>query len=240
MRWAVELGRLDIYIEVALLSQYLACPREGHLEAVYHVFAYLRMRPVNKLVLDPTTVSLDEDTFHNADIGTWREFYGDVEELMPAGAPEPRGRSVHIACFVDSDHAGNKVTRRSHTGIIIFVQNSPIIWYSKKQNTVESSSFGSEFVAMRTARDLIVALRYKLRMFGVPLDGPADVMCDNAGVVKNTSIPESTLSKRHNAINYHVIRESVAAGIKRVGTVSNTHQTLPTTPYVKNTVVAES
>ena len=217
LRWAVELGRLDIYIEVALLSQYLACPREGHLEALYHIFAYLRMRPVTKLVLDPTTVSLDEDAFHNPDIGTWREFYGDVEELMPAGAPEPRGKSVHIACFVDSDHAGNKVTRRSHTGIIIFVQNSPIIWYSKKQNTVESSSFGSEFVAMRTARDLIVALRYKLRMFGVPLNGPADVMCDNAGVVKNTSIPESTLSKRHNAINYHVIRESVAAGIMRVG-----------------------
>ena len=199
------------------MSEYLACPREGHLEALYHIFAYLRMRPISKLVLDPTTVNLDEEAFHNPDIGTWREFYGDVTELLPAGAPEPRGKSVQVACFVDSDHAGNKITRRSHSGIIIFVQNSPIIWYSKKQNTVESSSFGSEFVAMTTAHDLIVALQYKLRMFGVPLDGPADVMCDNAGVVKNTSIPESTLSKRHNAINYHVIRESVATGIMRVG-----------------------
>ena len=82
---------------------------------------------------------------------------------------------------------------------------------------MESSSFGSKFVAMRTACDLIVALRYKLRMFGVPLDGPADVMCDNAGVVKKYQHRESTLSKRHNAINYHVIRESAAAGIMRVG-----------------------
>ena len=217
LRWAVELGRLDIYIEVALLSQYLACPREGHLEGIYHIFAYLKRQPVAKIVLDPTTVSLDEDAFHNVDIQSWREFYRDVREELPVKMPEPKGKSVKICRFVDSDHAGNKVTWRSHTGILIFGQNAPIIWYSKKQNTVESSSFGSEFVAMRTPRDLIVALRYKLRMFGVPIDGPADLLCDNAGVVKNTSIPESTLSKRHNAINYHVIQESVSAGILRVG-----------------------
>jgi hypothetical protein len=72
-------------------------------------------------------------------------------------------------------------------------------------------------VALRVARDLIAALRIKLRLFGVPLDGPASVMCDNQGVVKNTSIPESTLTKKHNAINYHIIRESAAMGMLRVG-----------------------
>ena len=61
-----------------------------------------------------------------------------------------------------------------------------------------------------------MALRYKLRMFGVPIEGPCNVFCDNNGVVKNTSIPESTLMKKHNAINY-VIREAVAAKIIRVG-----------------------
>ena len=69
---------------------------------------------------------------------------------------------------------------------------------------------------MRVAKELIVGLRCKLRMFGVPIDGPANVHCDNQGVVKNTSIPESTLSKKHNAINYHTCREAVAAGIMRV------------------------
>jgi hypothetical protein len=87
----------------------------------------------------------------------------------------------------------------------------------EEKNTVESASFGSEFVALRAARDMIVALRYKLRMFGIPVIGPANVLCDNQGVVKNTSIPESTLSKRHNSINYHTVRESAAAGILRVG-----------------------
>ncbi len=46
---------------------------------------------------------------------------------------------------------------------------------------------------------------------------PTDVFCDNMGVVKNTSVPESTLSKKHNSINYHVVREAAAAGILRVG-----------------------
>ena len=86
-----------------------------------------------------------------------------------------------------------------------------------RQNTCESSTFGSEFVALRTARDLIVALRFKLRMFGIPINGPANVYCDNQGVVKNASLPESVLNKKHNAINYNVVREAVAGGIMRVG-----------------------
>jgi hypothetical protein len=131
--------------------------------------------------------------------------------------PEPRGHPVIISAFVDANHAGNVITRRSHTGILIFVQNAPIIWFSKKQNTVEAATFGSEFVALRICKEMIVALRYKLRMFGIPIEGPANVFCDNRGVVKNVSIPESTLMKKHNAINYHAVREAVAAGILRVG-----------------------
>ena len=60
-------------------------------------------------------------------------------------------------------------------------------------------------------------LRYKLRMFWFSLDGPADVICDNRGVVINVSKPESTLQKKHNTINYHVVREAAAAGILIVG-----------------------
>ena len=70
---------------------------------------------------------------------------------------------------------------------------------------------------MKIALDLIVALQYKLMIFGVPLDGPTDVMCDNQGVVKNKSFPQSKLGKKHNSVNYHVVREAAAAGILRVG-----------------------
>ena len=124
---------------------------------------------------------------------------------------------VRISVFFDANHAGNIVTWRSHSGFIIFVKNAPIIWFSKRQNTVEAATFWSEFVALRICKELIFALRYKLRMFGVPLDGPADVFCDNCGVVINTSKPESTLQNNHNTISYHSVREAAATGILRVG-----------------------
>ncbi len=131
----------------------------------------------------------------------------------------PRGAAVQMNVFTDADHAGNKITRRSHTGILINLNCAPIIWYSKAQNTVESSTFGSEFVAMRIAVDMIKALRYKLRMFGIPIEGPANVFCDNKSVVTNSTIPTSSLKKKHNSIVYHRVRESVAAGTIRIAKV---------------------
>jgi len=130
--------------------------------------------------------------------------------------PEPLGSPVVIASYVDANHAGNLANRRSHTGILVYVNNALILWYSKRQNTVESSSFGSEFVALRIATELIEALQYKLRMFGVPVEDPTNVYCDNKSVVINASIPTSVLSKRHNAICYHRVREAQAAGIINV------------------------
>ncbi len=121
-------------------------------------------------------------------------------------------RKWKSTAFVDADHAGDRVTRRLQTGILIFCNGAPITWYSKKQNTVETSTFGSEFVAMKRAVELIEALWYKLRMFGIPIAGPANVYCDNDSVVNNTRRPESTLKKKHNAIAYHRVREAVATG----------------------------
>ena len=214
LRWAVELGRIDIQMEMAVMSQYQCSPRQGHLEALYLIFYYLKKNPMKRLVMDPMIVPCDESAFNiNAD---WMEFYGDIEEEDPPRMPEPLGNPAQVTGFCDSDHASNVVTRRSHTGILLFVCNALIQTFSKKQNTVESSTFGAELVAIRILRDLIVSLRLKLKSFGVPLLGPANVYCDNAGVVKNTSVPESTLAKKHNAINYHVVREAAAAGILRV------------------------
>ncbi len=92
-----------------------------------------------------------------------------------------------------------------------------MIAFSKRQNTCESSTYGSELVAMGIAKDMVSALRIKLKCFGIPLSGPTNVFCDNNAVVQNTTIPESTLSKKHNAINHHIICEAVAAGIIHVG-----------------------
>ena len=135
---------------------------------------------------------------------------------MPANAPEPVGKAAQITAFVDTNHAGDLITRRSRTGILIYVNRALIIWYSKCQNSVETSMFGSEFTALKTSIEMIKGLRFKLRMMGVPLDGPAHVRIDNMSIVNNTSRPESTLRKKSNAVSYHFVRENVASEMCRI------------------------
>jgi hypothetical protein len=103
--------------------------------------------------------------------------------------PEPRGLEVEIICFVDADHAGDKVSRKSQTGILNFINSAPIQWYFKQQNCVETSIFESEFIAMKAAVEQIGALRYKLCMLGIPVAGPANVFCDNDSVVLDCTKP---------------------------------------------------
>ncbi len=150
----------------------------------------------------------------------WTKFYHNATDELPPKMPEPRGNEVQINCFVDADHAGNRIMRHSHTGILIFVNRAPIIWYSKGQNTVESSTFGAEFVATKIAVELVEALRYKLCMFGVPLEGAANMFVDNQSVVVNATVPSSTLKKKHNSIAYHRVREAIAAKIIKIAKVN--------------------
>ena len=92
------------------------------------------------------------------------------------------------------------------TGILIFWNRTPIIWRIKQQNGVETSTFGSDFTAMKNGVELIAALRYKLRMFNVPTDRSKDMFCDNEAVYNNASMPELQLQKKHHSIAYHMSR----------------------------------
>lgn len=219
LRWLCELGRVDIIHETTLLSQYMVQPRLGHMTQALNIFKYLKINDVKGwMIFDPYDFDIDWRSFRDDEspplerATAMRNLYPDVIDEIPPNQPEPLGNPVNISCFVDADHAGNRVTRRSHTGVMLFVNMSPIIWHCKKQNTVESSTYGSEFLALRTACDLIEATRYKLRMLGVPLSGPARVMCDNTSVIYNGSFPESTIKKKHLAVSYHRVREFVASG----------------------------
>ena len=109
----------------------------------------------------------------------WFDFYQDANEAIPHNMPEARGNDIIITCFVDTNHAGDQKTRKSQTGVLIFMNKVPIHWYSKQQASVESSTFGTEFCALKTALEMIEGMRCKIRMFGVPIDGPANVYCDN-------------------------------------------------------------
>ena len=221
LRWAVELGHVDVLLETAMMSTHLALPRIGHLEQVYHIFGYLKGASKQCIFLDPQHLDVDERSFTKYD---WTDFYRDADERVPSDMPLPRDRAVSTHCFVDSDHAGDKVTRRSQTGLLLLVNHAPVVWYSKRQNTVETSTFGSEFITMKTAVEQIEALWYKLRMFGIPIEGSTNVFCDNEAVFKNTTMPDSTLKKKHTSICYHRCREVVASKTIRLakeGTLTN-------------------
>lgn len=82
---------------------------------------------------------------------SWTEFYPDATEEMPDHMPKPLGRAARITCFVDADYAHDVVTRRSVTGTLLLVNNMPVAWVSKRQKTVETSTYGSELVAARLA-----------------------------------------------------------------------------------------
>jgi hypothetical protein len=114
--------------------------------------------------------------------------------------------------FVDVDHAGDRLTRRSCAGTVIFFNIAPNIWYSKQQPTIVMLVFGDEFFATKIGVETVHGLCYKLRMMRVALTGPAHVYNDNMLVIHSTQRPESKLKKKSNAICYHAARESVAMG----------------------------
>eukprot|EP00980_Cylindrotheca_fusiformis_P017704 scaffold5560_cov98-Cylindrotheca_fusiformis.AAC.1 len=217
LRWATELGRVDILHEVSILSQFQAGPREGHVDQALRIFGFLKKHPKLTIWMDPELPKIDYSVFQT-NPEDMREMYRDAKEEIPFDMPVPRGNPVTITAYVDASHGVNKVTRRSHTGFIIFVNRAPIQWYSKRQQTVESSAFSSEFIAMKTCLESVQALRYKLRMFGVPIkeEGPAYVFCDNEAVVKNCSKIESVLNKKHSSIAYHMSRWAVTAGVATI------------------------
>ena len=220
LRWAVELGRVDICLEVSMMSSYLAMPREGHLEEVYHIFSYLKRHHNSEMVFDPSDPEIEPDKFQRQD---WEATeFGELEEILPENRPEARGMGFLMRAFVDADHASNSVTRRSRTGFLVYLNSSPIFWYSKKQSTIETSSFGSEFMAMKHCTEYLRGLRYKLRMMGIPCELPSLIYGDNQSVLANTTIPDSVLKKKSNSIAYHFVREGCARDEWRT-TYVNTH-----------------
>jgi hypothetical protein len=108
-----------------------------------------------------------------------------------------------ITTYEDANSMHDLLTGRSVTRCIHLVNETPVYWFRKKQNLVETAMYGSEFVAARLATEQIMDLKYTLRSLGVPIDGPAWMFGDNHSVITSSTIPHSSLYKRHNALSYH-------------------------------------
>jgi hypothetical protein len=106
---------------------------------------------------------------------------------------------------------------------IVFLNNAPIYWSSKKQGSCETSIFGSEFVAMKQAMEYVCGLCFKLRTMRITVDKPAIVIGDNQSILANTTAPTSSLEKRSNAIAYHFVREGCAKDEWRMAYINMHH-----------------
>jgi hypothetical protein len=207
------LRRFDIAYATSAMSRFNMSPREGHLKAVKRILAYLKTFPKGKLIID--TAYPDHFIYPVEDHTDWMEFYPGAEEEIPNDLPASKGLKVRMTVYVDADHAHDLVTRRSITGILVMLNNTPVRWVSKRQKTAETSTYGSELVSSRIATELILEVRYMLRSLGVVLDRPTLMLGDDMSVVLNTSVPSIVLKKKHNAIAYYRVREAIAAKVMR-------------------------
>ncbi len=208
----VELGCVDITTKVLIMSPCLALPGEGHLKALFHMFPHLEKKHNVVQVFNPREPSINHADFSKLDwLNTvYANERGELIEDLAKELPRPFGKEFVIRMLVDSDHAGDHVTRWSRSGFLVFLNSALIYWTSKKQTTIETSSFGSKFMAMKTGTEYLRGLRYKLRAMGIPVTNPVYVYGDNKSVLCNTTAPDSQLKKKSNSVGYHHCCEGVA------------------------------
>ena len=139
--------------------------------------------------------------------------YGDVKKAIPEELPEALGKEVVLTAYDDANLYHYLITGRTVTGVLHLVNQTPIDWYTKRQATVETATYGSEFVAARIATDQVIDLRLTLRYLGIPLKTSTYMFGDIQSMITRTTIPHSPLAKHHNALAYHRIREAFAAKI---------------------------
>jgi hypothetical protein len=211
LQWVIQIGRFDVATAVMTLSSFRANPRQGHLDRLKRIYGYLyKMRNATiRVRTDVPDYSALPDKVYD-----WEQsVYAGAEEEVPNDCPEPLGKEVVMTTFVDANLYHDMVNGRSVTGILHLFNKTVIDWYSKKQATVETATYGSEFVAARTAVEQILDLRIELRYLGVPIKGNTVMFGDNESVVNSSSIPHARLHKRHTALSFHRVREAVAAGV---------------------------
>ena len=211
LQWVVSIGRFDIQTAVMTLSSFRVAPRRGHFERIKRIYGYLAK--MKHAVIRIRTGEPDFSGLSTNEFDWEKSVYGNVSELIPSDAPEPCGNYVTITHYVDANLMHCMVTGRSVTGILTFLNQMPMDWYAKKQATVETATYGSEFVAARTAVERLIDLRLTLRYLGVPLRQCDYMFGDNDSVVNSSTIPHAKLHKRHTILSFHRVREAIASKV---------------------------
>jgi len=193
-----------------MMSSFCVQPHIGHLEHVKCICGYLYKLKDAVICIrigKPDIMDLVEEEYD----WTSTVLYGDVTEILPKDAPVPLGNFVMLSHYVDANLYHDILTGRSVTGILHYLNKMPIDWYSKKQATVETATYGSELVSAHLVVDQIVDLQLSLQYLGVPICEKSYLFGDNRSVVNTSAKPHSKLHKRHNALSFHRVHEAVAS-----------------------------
>ena len=190
LQWIVQIGKPELSQACASLSRFGACPRERHLDLAIRIFGYLKTVAHKVIAIDsrPMHFARASPDFTKLRPDFLKDYPDAYEELDPS-FPKPFGPCLQQTFLVDSDHAHDKVTRKSLTGLIGFVGSTPVIWFSRRQGSIASSTYAAEFSALRTATEEAINMRYMLRCLGCNIGGagaiPTRIFGDNFSVIQN-------------------------------------------------------
>ena len=211
LQWLVTLGRFDIHAQVATMSRFRAAPRQGHMDRLKRIYSYaIRTKDY---AIRVRTEQPDYSFLPDQDFDWTYSVYGNVQELLPDDMPEPLGKAVTTTTTMGANLSHCLATGKSLTGCLDFVNKTPVDWYSKKEAAVETATYGSVFVAAKTATEQIMDTRQTLRYLDAPINTKSFLFGDNRSVVTSATLPHSTLTKRHNILAFHRVMEAIAAKV---------------------------
>ena len=159
LQWLVTLGRFDILLGVTTMSGYRVAPRIGHLERLKRMYGYIKRHP-DGAIRFRVKIPDHESQGMPMEYDWSQAVYGKIQEELPYDMPTPKGKSIRITTYNDANLMHDFITGRSMSGVLHFINQTPVQWFAKKQNVVETATYGSEFMVARQATEQIMDLRY--------------------------------------------------------------------------------
>ena len=143
LQWLISLGRFDIAVHVMSLSRFRAQPRKGHLDRAKRIVGYLLFLPDGAIRF--RTGETDFSSLKDQEYDWTRSVYSGACEQIPHDIPKPLGKHVQTTHYVDANLHHDLATGKAVTAALHFLNQTPIDAYTKRQSTVETATYGSEF-----------------------------------------------------------------------------------------------
>ena len=177
LQWLATLGRFDIHAQVATISRLRAAPRQGHMDRLKRIYSYaIRTKDY---AIRFRTEQPDYSFFPDQDFDWTYSVYGDVHEILLDDMPEQFGEAVTTTTTMDANLNHCLATGKSLAGCLHFVNKTPVDWYSKKQATLDTATYGSEFVAAKTATEQVMDIRQTNKKISMIFPLVSCCSCDN-------------------------------------------------------------